>query len=205
MQIRKRIRTTIIITSVASLLIGGGLGFALVRSIGSIQGQIAEAQRAVNDQLAIQGYIRREASRIDGTLVRLRALTTAAVKEGGELELITSLETIARQSNVEQTINLNTAGQQEISSWEKKIPIHLQLSGLYGNFMTYLHRLERMPYLITITDLNLVRDGDASLTPGRAGLMRADINAEIYWIGDGRPEFLLDQIIVEEADHASQP
>lgn len=103
---------------------------------------------------------------------QLPDLKTLFLKKGEELTLITQLEQLAGKYNLEQDLALSLEGQ-ELNSALKKVPFIFTVKGDFNNFMSYLDKLAKLNYNLTIHSLNLRQlDGQ---------IIEAKLNGYTYW------------------------
>jgi len=190
MLLRKRVVTTISIIAVATVIIGGGLGVNSMFSINRIKTDIRAEQQSIDDRFAMHRYIRQEVAKINEARRRLRQLADMSLVESSELDLITALENNALEAGVEQDISLETVNQVAISSWEKMVPIRLQVTGSYPAFSDYLRRLDKLDYLISIQSFNIMNQNSSRFDSDSLGMVRGDLIAQVYWTSENRPAFL---------------
>lgn len=186
MLLRKRIITALVVTALSAVAVAGAVGVPSVLAIQDLHGQINDAQVAIDQRVAMFRYLRKAAADLTTAQKRIAALSEVAVHEGHELEFITTMEDLATKTGVEQELNLNTVNQKDISGWERLIPVSLSVKGTYPQVRDYLTGLERLPYLVSVSDLAISRfsDDEAAVSS-----VAAQLNATIYWIGAGGPDF----------------
>ncbi|MDO8626090.1 MAG: hypothetical protein Q7K39_01360 [Candidatus Magasanikbacteria bacterium] len=120
--------------------------------------EIRDSKKSVED---LQNYMERRLRKVAAvktSLSQLKNIDAAAsefsgllFRDGEELKLITDLENLAHREKVTQTIvnsNLDNIT-------DKHLKININISGLYINTLKYLAELERLPYFITIEELQL--------------------------------------------------
>src|SRR3989338_8134552 len=73
---------------------------------------------------------------------KISILSSVYVKPGGELDIITAMENIADQQNVQQEIKTSASPDQNT----KTLPLQLQTTGSFNNIVSYLTALEAMDY-----------------------------------------------------------
>jgi Tfp pilus assembly protein PilO len=76
------------------------------------------------------------------------------IKEGEELNFITTLENLANANNIDQKINLEI-DKKTIIKGLKKIPVKISSSGSFKNILNYLSGLEKLDYYINIGSISL--------------------------------------------------
>jgi Tfp pilus assembly protein PilO len=186
MLFEKRLTTSIVILTVATVLIAAG-GIWISTSIHELQ----ELTIAENEKIE-KAYNQRRitANTIDTVMdvnKRIRSLGPIDIMEGSELNFINALETAASESRVEQTIQLETANQEELTEWEKDIPLKVSIMGDYRQVILYLHKLERLPYYLTPRSLRIAIPTQRE--EAGDGTVRADYSSTIRWISKDHPAF----------------
>ncbi|MBU4332118.1 type 4a pilus biogenesis protein PilO [Patescibacteria group bacterium] len=86
---------------------------------------------------------------------KFESLSSIFVAPGKELDLITALEKIAAENNIEQEIDLR---RQDPKTESAMLPFHLTLSGNFHNLISYLLNLEALEYYIKIGSLSINSD-----------------------------------------------
>jgi len=82
---------------------------------------------------------------------KISILSSVYVKPGGELDIITAMENIADQQNVQQEIKTSASPDQNT----KTLPLQLQTTGSFNNIVSYLTALEAMDYYLNTTTLRI--------------------------------------------------
>lgn len=104
------------------------------------------------------------------------------IEKNEELKLITALERIASDNNLEQNINTfiyqNENKTAKIKGQENEIDIQLQLNGDYINIIKYLYDLRRLPYYINTR--NIVIQSAATLNMKANEENKNKVEAIIY-------------------------
>jgi len=77
---------------------------------------------------------------------------------GDELEFITSLESVARENNVEQDISFNLSDFSDINGY-KTIPLKISASGNPENIISYINQIEALDYYINFNDIEILNKG----------------------------------------------
>ena len=78
-------------------------------------------------------------------------LSSVYINQGRQLEFITTLEGIASENKVAQSLNLNFDSLSNDPNYNI-IPLEISVSGTYANVLNYLISLETMNYYINITN-----------------------------------------------------
>lgn len=118
-------------------------------------------------------------------------LNSYAIREGGELEFIQALEDIAAGHGIEQEIDLVTANQQVISTWENEIPISITLYGDYVGIINYLRQVESLPYYVQLRTLSLSKSQKRK-SGSKAETLKAGLSGRVSWISNDAPSFVLN-------------
>jgi hypothetical protein len=188
MPVHRRLTTSITVIALATAGLVGAIAVPSALATRRIRAEIDEAKIALDQRVAMFRYIRQSSSNLEDAKRRLAVLADMAVHEGRELDFITTLEGIAQASDIEQTINLNTANQKEISLWEKEIPLQLTVMGEYDDFRSYLNAIEGLNYAVIVRSVNMISQSRTADT-NPAGEVRATIDATVYWISKDSPSF----------------
>ncbi len=124
--------------------------------------------------------LKRTAQKINRIDPQIELLNKAFINKNRELEFITTLESIANNNSVVQTINLGSF-QGEISTYTK-IPLELILTGKLNNIMNYLIDLETLYYYININLLDLSNNSRViSQDLNGQNVITMTIKADTYW------------------------
>lgn len=118
-------------------------------------------------------------------------LNSYAIREGDELEFIQALENIATEHGVEQEINLITANQKVISTWENEVPISITLYGDYVGIINYLRQVESLPYYVQLKTLSLSKSQKRE-SGSKAETLKAALSGQVSWISNDAPSFVLN-------------
>jgi len=186
---QKRILVTIGIFSTLNLALIGGLVATSVISIGKYVQKIEKERQNLETQYISRIYMRDTAASMSAIRARLDLASGLAVREGGELNFITSLERTAEKSGVKQSIALETANQKNLTTWEKEIPLGLEFSGTYPQVLRHLNAIERLPYSIIITGLQISADQQLG-NENPDGRVKVSVSAIIYWQSKNTPPFI---------------
>lgn len=189
MQVKKRILMAIGVLAAANLLLLGAGAIPAVLSINQYAARIAEEHEKLDTQYALRLFMRDSASKLSSAVSRLKALSAFAVPQGGELAFITALERAAETSGVSQRIALETVNQKDLSPWEREIPLRLDFSGTYPQVLRHLNAIERLPYGIVVTGIDVAAPrslGDRN----PQGLTDVTVSATVYWQSEDAPDFV---------------
>jgi len=105
---------------------------------------------------------------------RLPDLKTIFLKKGEELDLITKLEQLAAQYDLEQSLTLAQEGE-TVGGLLQKTPFAFTLKGDFTDFVGYLDKLVKLNYNLSIESLDLKQQFDGEI-------IEAKINGHAYWL-----------------------
>ncbi len=178
---------------ISTCVLGGGtllliLGGALpaILSISSLQKQLAEEQNNIETRYLTRQAVRESMSSLESNRRALTDLKAAAIIEGQELAFISAIENQSDQAGVTSVIQLETANQRDLSSWEKDVPVIFTVNGPAKNVIRFLDGLERLPYAIGIDNVDINRGASGTYATD----VHAKISGSIYWIGSRAPKFV---------------
>ncbi len=154
-------------------------------AIRGLVGNIADAQSQIDARYGLRRYVRASTSTLNSTKQRLASLSTVALQEGHELDLITAIEKAAGAANVTQTLNLEMANQKQLSPWEREVPLNLAVKGSYPDVLRFLNAIERLPQEVVFDVIAIT--GSQNTTPGD---VTATFNGVVYWQGQNAPPFV---------------
>lgn len=120
---------------------------------------------------------------------QIKILSSIFIDQNRELEFITTLEGVAGNNNVSQTINLSDAKDTSSQTY-KKVPLELAVAGNFKNIMNYLINLETLPYYINIKTINLssgsslksIKSLEQSQAPDNLSSVSINISADTFWL-----------------------
>jgi len=188
MHLKQRMTVMSATLAVLTLGIGGAIGIPSILAIQKSVSDIAVAQARLDDRYALRRYMTKAASDIADKKKRLAPLAAVALQEGRELDFVTAIESAAAASGVDEKLTLETANQREISTWEREIPVTIEASGPYPGVAAFLDALQRMPYLLDMSTLDLSPKSDE-----KPGSVHLEIHGVAYWLGSTAPDFVHGQ------------
>lgn len=188
MLVKKRLIIISAVLGVLTLGLAGAVGIPSVVSIQGYIGKIAEEQAKIDERYALRRYIRNSLANLAETKRRLGTFSTLALQEGKELDFVRALETAARTAGVEQKLSLETVNQKDLSGWEKEVPVKIEVQGPYPAVLAYLNAIERSPYLMIVTSLQITQPRSGAVV--KDGDVTANIAAISYWQGQNAPDFV---------------
>ncbi len=189
MYIKQRMTIMSAILTTLTLGIGGAIGIPSILAIRSSVTDIATAQAKLDERYALRKYMSKAAIDIADKKKRVAPLAGAALQEGGELAFVTDIETAAETSGVTEKLTLETANQVEISPWEREIPVTIAATGVYPNVIAFIDALQRMPYLLDMSTVDL----SPNVAP-TSGTVSLELHGVVYWLGKSAPDFVRGKI-----------
>ncbi|MEK7625638.1 MAG: hypothetical protein AAB467_04825 [Patescibacteria group bacterium] len=174
---QKRTLFTIIGFILLAFAIGGGVIYPTYRYIKQLDQDTynlrvtleRKNEQATNYRFAIR--------QIEKLKVDMPPFSDYLFNSGHELELITTLETLASTHGVTQRINSSNLD----NITNQKISISLSISGPYGNALTYLNDLEHLPNFINVNHLSISSIIDRA-NPTLANNMNMNLELSLYVI-----------------------
>ncbi len=184
--------TTFVLLAVA--LIGAG-GVPAVLSIRHIADQMAEENRQIERAYALRRLTSNTGTLVNNVHQQIADMGPLYIVEGDELAFISQLENDAAVSKVTQNLQLETVNQKDLNPWEKEIPLKITASGDYRDIMVYLHRIEAMPFYMTMRSLRIA-------VPKREkageGLVDLYLEATVRWRTKDHPAFKMIDVTETE-------
>ncbi|MBD3247922.1 type 4a pilus biogenesis protein PilO [Candidatus Falkowbacteria bacterium] len=162
------------------ILIGAIFYFAIMPQVENIRQtkNKIEQQRLELEKRYIQGQnlkkLMEDIETVEGELTNLEKIY---VQKEGALEFITNLERIAEETNVSQKISLTPADGKSSKDYQEK-PIIIALIGGFTDLMSYMAKLEALPYYINIETTEMT--GTSLRTMREEGSNEQNINLKIY-------------------------
>lgn len=104
-------------------------------------------------------------------------LSLAYIKRDEELKFITLLEVLAKQNNLEQTINNLTFKEEKVANAKiVVVPVEIILGGDFADILKYISALEQLDYYVNLDNV--------ALRPAAAGAAQANISGKVYWLNN---------------------
>lgn len=159
------LKQKIIITNIGILLILF-LIFGLIiipagKQILDLRNNIKQIENDLEQRYEQTKKLKKSLQELDTIRAQTAELRSTIPKIGDELMIITTLENIARQHNIEQNLSLNLINEslsKNPKSLHKALPNHYRLSflnnGLMIDHLLYLRALEKLPFYVIIDSLN---------------------------------------------------
>lgn len=127
--------------------------------------QNSESEVAKNEKLVVVKNI------VESNKESLQSIDTFFIGTGGEVLAIEQIEEVARDFGISFTIDSINEPKQEENEFIEKLQVDTKVSGPWSNIVSFLHRLERMPFGVLISDVNLSDEAEG----GWAGSIKFDI------------------------------
>ncbi len=194
MQAKKLISVSLSL-SITVTAIAAGASFFLVKSIRNKQTAISAVQQEMDQRYETRRHLSTIAKNIDAFRGRFGNISLWAVREGHELEFITTLENLAETNGVKQDLSIEMVNQKELSPWEKTAPFKLSIEGDYASVIRHLSSLDSLPYLMSMSSLTMTgsssdpRQGSTNSTWASSGNVRVEVNGNFYLLTPGAPVF----------------
>ena len=187
MNLKQQFLFTTISIAAVSVIIAGIIIVPTIKQILSLKNSITDTQKFLEEQYDKTQRMRRSVHSLDEIIAQTEKFQNIAIQEGEELKVITELERLATNNDIEQSLRVQKIDPKEIkglpSEEEKKLPPILKKAPYYtfsfsntGDFkdhIAYLKELEKLPYYLNINALQFEKKG----TDGILGLR---FNANIY-------------------------
>jgi len=137
-----------------------------VRQILSLEKSINETQKFLEQQYEKTQRMRRSVHNLDATIERTEKFNQSVVQDGDELQIITQLEKLAFENNIDQVLKVERVDPKEVKGATpniEKIPVLLRKKPYYifsfsntGNFedhLRYIKDVEQLPYFLNINPI----------------------------------------------------
>lgn len=161
--LKQRLTTYIAIITIGTLVVGGLIVWPTVNHILTLRNDINIIQQELENRYEKTQKLKRSLQEL-GTIREVASqINQIAIEPGGELSVITQLEKIAIENNIEQNTDLNfvdTTKEKATKTNTKKmaLPQYYKFSflnnGYFEDHISYLQSLERLPYYLIIENLN---------------------------------------------------
>ncbi|MBN1585079.1 hypothetical protein JW899_01795 [Candidatus Uhrbacteria bacterium] len=183
MRLTHRLITATAVLGALTLLTIGTVAVPSILSMRRLRTEIQQEYLDIERQYSIRRQLGSSQKIIENIRPTLRKLLSMAVTEGNELEFIRTLEQAADRNGINQSISLETVNQNDITAWEKDIPVTILTNGSYGATIAYLDSLHSLPYQITVRSLSMSAQGNGS----ESANIRTEIRGTIRWLAKDHP------------------
>lgn len=185
--LRQQVLFTTIGIAVISIVIAGIIIVPAIKQILSLQTSITETQKFLEQQYEKTQRMRRSVHSLDSIILQTEKFQNTTIKEGDELRVITELEKLASNNNIEQNLRVEKIDPKETkglpTETEKNLPPILKKTpyytfsfsnvGSFENHIKYLKELEKLPYYLNISSLQFEKKT-------ASGLLGLRFNANVY-------------------------
>lgn len=154
--LEKKTFTTIIVFFFVAVGIVGAIIVPTVRYILDLDRQANELRILLEKKNERAIHFRATLKQIDRIKAEAPDFSVYFFSLGDELKLVTTLENLANRTAVNQHINSTNID----SITNQRVLFTLTVYGEYEKVLNYLSELERLPYFLNITKLNLVPSAD---------------------------------------------
>ena len=145
--------------------------YPTIKTIISLGSDIGEIQQSLEEKYENSQKLRRSLQEIDQVEKNTTQYSQAYIKKGAELEIITALENIATQNNINQNMDMTLIENQSADKAAMPQYYHLSViaNGSFVDQISYLNALNKLPYYLVIQNINLEKrnkktEGDNPLT-----------------------------------------
>lgn len=186
MQLHRRIAISIAVFATSAVILVAAVGLPSMFRIRALRDEIVGERQKIDRRYALRNYVRNSLAEIESARKELTALQVIAVREGDELDFITAVEGAAASTGVSMTMDLQTVNQQDISDWERQVPIKFEVAGQFPQVASFLNEMEHLPYYVILDSLLVTtpRRGGGAL---RDGSVEALFSGVVYWQSTGSP------------------
>lgn len=157
-----------------SFVIGFLVIMPAVKHIRQLQNEINSTQQFLEDQYEKTQKMRRSTHNLAEIVNQVEKFKDISATEGPELEVITQLENIASEHNVDQTLKATYQEKSNIASVKASLPVLLRDKnyyifsfygeGKYEDLMEYLKAIEELPYYFSINSVQLSVKSDSDIS-----------------------------------------
>jgi len=151
-------RTKIFITIVVVAIIIGAIIYTIIipvmSDIKKISATITDQKVDLERKYRRGQLLRKTVENFERVKPRKERLTSIFMRQGEELDFITTLEQIAEKNRLDQKIRL-----QIDNPADRVIPLGLVVQGSYNQIMNYLADLEKLDFYYNVSALSLTASG----------------------------------------------
>lgn len=175
--LKQKLLIYILVIIFGLLVIGGLIVWPTVSHILSLQRDITILQLDMENRYEKMQKLRKSLQELDEIKTVVNQMDKLSIKQGEELSVITQLEQIALDHNIEQNTNLNfvDTSKEKIKPKDKPaLPQYYKFSflnnGYFAEHIHYLEDLERLPYYFIINNLSFEKRKNEIDTPNKITL-----------------------------------
>lgn len=94
-------------------------------------------------------------SAMEANKQNIEVLNNFFIQKDGEVEAIEQIENIARGSGIKFEISSIDVDEKENDSFKEDVQVKMTASGPWENLIRFIHKLERMPFGVSVEKINL--------------------------------------------------
>lgn len=171
--LKQKLTTYIAGIAIGTLVVGGLVVWPTVNHILTLRNDINIIQQELENRYEKTQKLKRSLQELSTIREVVNQINQIAIEPGDEILVITQLEKIAIENNIEQNTDLNfvdTTKEKTVKTNTKKMamPQYYKFSflnnGYFEDHITYLETLEKLPYYLIIDNLSFEkRKGEDNL------------------------------------------
>lgn len=146
----------------ALVLIAGAIIYPTIKNILQLQGDINTIQTQLEERYEKSQKLKRSLKELAKIKSVIAEMKKTLAMPGDEMAIITAVEKLAAEYQIDQTFNINFIDEQKQkieNATPRVLPQYYRLSflnnGLFNNHLSYLSALQKLPYYIIIENINL--------------------------------------------------
>lgn len=155
--------TITLIIGVLAFIIGFLVILPAVKNIRQLKNDINSTQEFLEDQYEKTQKMRRSVHNLEDVIIKMKKFENISIRHGYELQIITELEKIATDHNIDQSLKAVLNKGNIKNSFLTDIPALLQNNdyytfsfhseGKYEDLLMYFKSIEELPYYFIINNL----------------------------------------------------
>jgi hypothetical protein len=143
--------------SVALLLVVTTVIYPSWRAVGYLQEEITQTETALEEEYNRSRELQRSLRELDRVQKATEIFSSAYIVPGDELSFITTLEQMAEDADITQTLSIQDGGESLANPAMKPYTISFSLQGDFAKIMAYLQTLETAPFMLRIPSITLAK------------------------------------------------
>ncbi len=160
--LKQRILLTNVGITTVLLLITYAIIYPAIKNILELRGEINIIQQQLEERYLKTQKLKRSLKELSEIKSLVAEMEKTLARPGAELIIITTLEKLAAEHQIDQTLNLDFTDEQKQkneNNLPRALPQYYRLSflnnGLFQNQLAYLSALQKLPYYLIIENINL--------------------------------------------------
>ncbi|MDP2692632.1 MAG: hypothetical protein Q8O88_03250 [bacterium] len=163
LNIKRQMVTITLIIGVLAFIIGFLVILPAVKNIRQLKNDINSTQEFLEDQYEKTQKMRRSVHNLEDVIIKMKKFENISIRHGYELQIITELEKIATDHNIDQSLKAVLNKGNIKNSFLTDIPALLQNNdyytfsfhseGKYEDLLMYFKSIEELPYYFIINNL----------------------------------------------------